>query len=85
MDNVKKTAGLAKCSTLLCDISLLTGQLTRQSGASLTPQLLNAEDEAQGAHDAHDVSFVVQDVLQLPEHLKLHQSEGLRWTDSMLG
>ena len=77
MDNVKKTAGLAKCSTLLCDIFLLTGQLTRQSGASLTPQLLNAEDEAQCAQNAQDVSFVVQDVLQLPEHLMLHLSDGL--------
>ena len=60
-------------------------QLTWKSGAFLTPQLLNAEDEAQCAHDAQDVSFVAQVVVQLPEHLKLHQSEGLRWTDSMLG
>ena len=47
----------------------------------LLPQFLNAEDEAQCAHDAQDVSFVVQ----LPAHLKLHQSDELRWTDSMLG
>ena len=47
--------------------------------------MLNAEDEAQCAHDAQDVSFVVQDVLQLPPHLKLHRSDELRWTDSMLG